>query len=166
MAIDINNLSDEEKEVIKDYDKHHKIGGKFAKFVSVGIGAVVGSVASLPFIIVGASAADALATNLTSNPIGAAISLGVCALGAVGVTAYSAYLGAKINNETNKDLEKIHARNNKLSPEALINFKLKTMDRIYAIREKAEIEEQEKRIQRSLDRTDTLIKIGGLGGFR
>lgn len=166
MEIDTNNLSMENKQLIKQYDDEHKIKGSFSKFMNIGVGALIGSVVATPLIAVGADIAQGFASNNVANPVGAAIALAVVAVAGVGIPAVTAYLGKNIYDNEKEKAMKAQEANEKLSPEELVNKKISVMSKINAIREKAESEENQRRIQKSIHRTDTLINIAGLTGFR
>lgn len=171
MTIDANNLSQEEKQLIKQYDEEHKIKGSFSKFLTMGSLAVGGAFfgASAPLVTLILVEA---AINLPKGPVAAAVTTAATIVG-VGVGVIGGlYAGNALHKEHNENIEKENSINKELSPEELIKKKISVMSNINAIREKAEkaeMEYKQKLIKENSDRNDALMGIGSrthLGLFR
>lgn len=164
MTIDANNLSQEEKQLIKQYDEEHKIKGSFSKFLTMGSLAVGGAFFGASAPLVTLLVVDA-AINLPKGPVLSAVTTAATIVGlGVGVVE-GLYAGSDLHKAENEEIAKENSINKELSPEDLVNKKISVMKNINAIREKAEMEENQKRKNLNAGRTDMLITLGGLGGF-
>ena len=148
MKIDANNLTNDQKQLVNQYDEEHKIKGSFSKFLEMGAfaatGAFLGAAAPALTLVVAQ-----VALNINNGPVLAVVATTAVIVGAGAGAISGLYVGNALHKEHNEKVEKENIVNMELSPADLVEKKTTTMSNINAIREKASMDHRKKQGARS-----------------
>ena len=148
MKIDTNNLSNDQENLINQYDEKQKIKGSFSKFLEMGAfsaaGVLLGSGMPTVALLLVQTALEKYGPAIPPT-----VAITTAIVGAAAGAIAGLIVGHNSHKEHNENVEKENAINVELSPENLVEKKIKTISNINLMREKSMENERAKKSGRS-----------------
>lgn len=141
---DRDNFSKYQKKLIKEYDDAQTPGGKFSKFISMGVGACAVALfgGGVP---VGGAILEAARLPSWNHFVSPSALVAACVVGAAAGAITGVILAKGSHEYSEENKEKERQIDVELSPEDLLAKKINTMHKINTMRESARLSERDDR---------------------